>query len=182
MFVQRRRGLLRGVANLVPSMSADAEADRAPSPAEIWRKVGLHLFHVRFTVNEFARRDPSGGAPVRLGDVVLDILASNPPEAPASDLKGAKFPGLDEAADKALLDVELFGSLLDGQEAALGGFIGHGDILCAALIPGVHRLDPMRAGLGFSVPTFSFSSRLLRRQETEIFTTTDLFQDFLLMS
>lgn len=70
-------------------------------------------------VYELTGGDAFRSAPVSLSDVVLDVLAADAPLAAATDLNGAEFSGLDEAPDEALLHVQLFGCLLDGQEAAL---------------------------------------------------------------
>jgi hypothetical protein len=81
---------------------------------------------LRFSiVFELAGGDALGGAPVSLGDVVLEVVGPDAPNAPAPDLDSAKLPCLDEATDEAGLHIQLFGDLLDRQEAVWGRFIGH---------------------------------------------------------
>lgn len=68
-------------------------------------------------------------APVCVGDVVFQILEADAPQAAAADLDGAQLSAADQPADEARLHVELFGCLLDSQEAALYRFIGHSTIV-----------------------------------------------------
>jgi hypothetical protein len=44
---------------------------------------------------EIAGSDVLSGLPVRLADVVFDVLAANAPQAPPTDLKSTQLPHLD---------------------------------------------------------------------------------------
>lgn len=63
--------------------------------------------------------DVGSCAPVCFGDVVLQVLEADAPQAAAADLDGAQLSAADQLPDEARLYVELFGCLLDCQEAAL---------------------------------------------------------------
>jgi hypothetical protein len=52
-----------------------------------------------------------GGATVRLGDVVLDVLPADAPHTAAAHLEGAKLPCLDQRVNLVRFHVELFGRL-----------------------------------------------------------------------
>lgn len=80
-------------------------------------------------VYELTGGDAFGSTPVGLGDVVFEILEADAPQAPSTDLDGAKLSSPDQGPDEGQLHVELLGGLPGGQEAALPGLIGHQLIL-----------------------------------------------------
>ena len=82
-------------------------------------------------IQEVAGGNPFSCPPVRFGDVIFHILKANAPQA--TDLDGAQLSTADQAPDEARLHVELFGCLLDCQEAALRGLISHCTIVWAAV-------------------------------------------------
>jgi hypothetical protein len=62
-----------------------------PYAAELWQELLGLGFSLVF---ELAGSDGLGGAPIGLGDEVFNVAGPDAPDAPASDLDGAKLPSL----------------------------------------------------------------------------------------
>ncbi len=100
-----------------------------------WAESGsVTLYVFRPGILELAGGDPFGGAPVRLGNVVLDVLAADAPHTATTDLESPQLACLDQRMNLVGFHVQLFGYLGGCHKAVVGGFVSHPAILCATAV------------------------------------------------
>jgi hypothetical protein len=63
----------------------------------------LRLLGLRVFVGKLPGGNPIGGAPVGLGDVVLDVLDPDAPNPPSADLNSTEVPCFDSGVPKRLV-------------------------------------------------------------------------------